>query len=78
MYRVGALDDRQPQRMISARGIVGGDERDEVLQCSWRGAYLWASYDCMDYNGGVMLIHPALAEPHSRSFSGKAKRWAEF
>ena len=27
--------------------------------------YLWASYDCMDYSGGVMLIHPALAEPQS-------------
>ena len=27
--------------------------------------YLWASYDCMDYNGGVMLIHPALADPQS-------------
>lgn len=37
------------------------------MRCSvsWRGRYLWASYDCMDYNGGVMLIHPALADPQS-------------
>lgn len=56
LYRVGALDDRQPQRMI-LRDILCVDEQDEVFSQLAR-RYLWASYDCMDYNGGVMLIHP--------------------
>ena len=51
----GELDVRLP---------VTGDERDEVRMHLAR-RYLWASYDCMDYSGGVMLIHPALAEPQS-------------
>lgn len=63
MYRVGALDDRQPQRMI-LRDILCVNEQDEVFSQLAR-RYLWASYDCMDYNGGVMLIHPALADPQS-------------
>lgn len=63
LYRVGALDDRQPQRMI-LRDILCVDEQDEVFSQLAR-RYLWASYDCMDYNGGVMLIHPALADPQS-------------
>ena len=63
LYRVGAMDDRQPQKMI-LREVLGGDERDEVRMHLAR-RYLWASYDCMDYSGGVMLIHPALAEPQS-------------
>ena len=25
--------------------------------------YLWSSYDCVDYSGGVMLVHAALADP---------------
>ena len=57
------MDDRQPQKMI-LREVLGGDERDEVRMHLAR-RYLWASYDCMDYSGGVMLIHPALAEPQS-------------
>lgn len=63
LYRVGALDDRQPQKMI-LRDILCVDEQDEVFSQLAR-RYLWASYDCMDYNGGVMLIHPALADPQS-------------
>ena len=43
---------------------LGGDERDDVRMHLAR-RYLWANYDCMDYSGGVMLIHPALAEPQS-------------
>ena len=63
LYRVGAMDDRQPQKMI-LREVLGGDEQDEVRMHLAR-RYLWASYDCMDYSGGVMLIHPALAEPQN-------------
>lgn len=63
LYRVGALDDRQPQKMI-LREVLGGNEEDEVRMHLAR-RYLWASYDCMDYSGGVMLIHPALAEPQT-------------
>lgn len=46
------------------RDILCVDEQDEVFSQLAR-RYLWASYDCMDYNGGVMLIHPALADPQS-------------
>lgn len=70
LYRVGAMDDRQPQKMM-LHEILGGDERDEVRMHLAR-RYLWASYDCMDYSGGVMLIHPALAEPQ-RVIRGKRR-----
>ena len=61
LYRFGALDDRQPQQMI-LRDVLGGQQCDEThIQLARR--YLWASFDCMDYRDGVMLIHPALAEP---------------
>ncbi len=63
LYRVGAMDDRQPQRMI-LREVLNGNEQDETLNQLAR-RYLWASYDCMDYSDGVMLIHPALADPQS-------------
>ena len=63
LYRVGAMDDRQPQKMM-LRDVLGADERDEVLNQLAR-CYLWASYDCVDYSGGVMLIHPALADPQT-------------
>lgn len=61
LYRVGALDDRQPQQLI-LREALGGGRKDELLvQLSRR--YLWASFDCVDYADGVMLVHPALADP---------------
>lgn len=63
LYRVGAMDDRQPQKMM-LHEVLGGDEQDEIRMHLAR-RYLWASYDCVDYSGGVMLIHPALAEPQS-------------
>ena len=63
LYRIGAMDDRQPQKMM-LHEVLGGDEQDEIRMHLAR-RYLWASYDCVDYSGGVMLIHPALAEPQS-------------
>lgn len=62
LYRVGAVDDRQPQQLI-LRDVLGCGETDELrMQLARR--YLWASCDCVDYSGGVMLLHPALADPH--------------
>lgn len=61
LYRVGALDDRQPQMML-LRDVLGGRTEDELLMQLSR-QYLWASFDCVDYAGGVLLVHPALAEP---------------
>ncbi len=61
LYRMGAMDDRQPQQAL-LRDVLGGRTDDEVrMQLARR--YLWASYDCVDYSGGVMLVHAALADP---------------
>ena len=69
LYRVGAMDDRQPQMMI-VREVLRMREDDELsLQLARR--YLWASYDCVDYSGGVMLVHSALAEPRSVISDGR-------
>lgn len=61
LYRMGAMDDRQPQQAL-LRDVLGGRTDDEVLMQLAR-RYLWASYDCVDYSGGVMLVHAALADP---------------
>lgn len=71
LYRVGALDDRLPQQML-LRDVLCVDERDETLKELVR-RYLWASFDCVDYKDGVMLIHPALAEPQTIIHSGRKK-----
>lgn len=60
LYRVGMMDDRQPHQVV-LREVLGTSDDETILQLSRR--YLWASCDCVDYAGGVMLIHPALAEP---------------
>lgn len=62
LYRAGALDDRQPQKLI-LKEVLHADMRDE-LTVQLARKYLWASYDCVDYSDGVMLVHPALADPH--------------
>lgn len=61
LYRVGAMDDRLPQQII-LREVMDGStssEGDDMLA----RRYLWSSFDCMDYGEGVLLLHPALAEP---------------
>jgi len=64
LYQVGAVDDRQPQQMV-LRDVLGGIQDDAALQLARR--YLWASYDCVDYAGGVLLVHSAFAEPEQVS-----------
>lgn len=69
LYRAGAIDDRIPQQMI-LRDVLGGHaDREEARLLSRR--YLWSSCDCVDYPGGVMLLHPALAEPGALMSGGR-------
>ena len=70
LYRAGAIDDRIPQQMILRDVFAGKKDAPEIKQLARR--YLWASCDCMDYAGGVMLLHPALAEP--RAFLDMGRR----
>lgn len=61
LYRAGAIDDRQPQQLL-LREVFGRQAGSELhMQLARR--YLWSSYDCVDYSGGVMLVHAALADP---------------
>ncbi len=61
LYCVGALDDRQPQQLLLNE--VFGPNADSELHMQLARRYLWSSYDCVDYSGGVMLVHAALADP---------------
>ena len=71
LYRVGAMDDRQPQQLI-LREVLNVSERSELsLQLARR--YLWASYDCVDYSDGVLLVHSALADPRHMIADGRRK-----
>ena len=72
LYRVGVLDDRQPQQML-LREVFGADKSNETLRSLTR-RYLWASFDCVDYRDGVMLIHPALAEPQVLIQTGQRRK----
>jgi len=72
LYRIGVMDDRQPQQLL-LREVLGGQEGNELyMQLARR--YLWASYDCVDYSGGVMLVHSALADPHHLITSGRRRQ----
>lgn len=72
LYVSGAVDDRLPQRMI-VRDVLSADEGDE---CAMRLArhYLWAGCDCVDYSGGVLLLHHALADPQAFLQEGRRRR----
>lgn len=72
LYRVGAMDDRQPQQLI-LREVFGEKERQDELMMQLSRRYLWASFDCVDYSGGVLLVHPALADPRHLIVSGRRK-----
>lgn len=61
LYRFGAMDDRQPQQLLIRE--VFSQKTGSELHMQLARRYLWSSYDCVDYHGGVMLIHPALADP---------------
>lgn len=61
LYIAGALDDRAPQQLFMQQ-VLQADPEDEEAQHLAR-QYLWAAYDCVDYPQGVLLVHPALADP---------------
>lgn len=72
LYRVGALDDKQPQQLL-LRDVLGSiGDQEQLAQLARQ--YLWASCDCVDYNGGVMLIHSALADPQRLLALGKRRK----
>ena len=71
LYRVGAVDDRQPQQMLLRDVLCLREKDDAALQLARR--YLWASYDCVDYSGGVLLVHSALAEPERIMLDARRK-----
>lgn len=71
LYRLGAIDDRQPQQLL-LREVFDKQRSDEVHVHLAR-RYLWASFDCVDYSGGVMLVHSALADPQHLIASGRRR-----
>lgn len=71
LYRFGAMDDRLPQQMV-LREVLKGDAKHEAGHLLAR-RYLWSSFDCMDYGGGVMLLHPALADPRALLAAGRRR-----
>lgn len=60
LYLMGGVDDRYPQQMLVKEMFVASAD-EESIQLARR--YLWSSCDCVDYSGGVMLVHRALADP---------------
>jgi len=71
LYRVGAIDDRQPQKALLREVFTDSRDPETMMQLARR--YLWASYDCVDYSGGVMLVHAALADPTHLIASARRK-----
>lgn len=61
LYRAGAIDDRQPQQILLRDVLPESQDREQRAHLARR--YLWASCDCVDYSGGVLLVHSALADP---------------
>ncbi len=61
LYIAGALDDRAPQQLFMQQVLQADMEDEEAQHLAQK--YLWASYDCVDYPHGVLLVHPALADP---------------
>ena len=72
LYRTGVLDDRQPQQLI-LREVLSGSPDDELIVHLARRC-LWAGFDCVDYAGGVMLVHPAIADPSHLLAVGRRNR----
>ncbi len=63
LYIAGALDDCAPQQLFMQQ-VLQAEPEDEEAQHLAR-QYLWAAYDCVDYPQGVLLVHPALADPEA-------------
>lgn len=74
LYRVGVMDDREPQRMLLHDILPNAAEPELRIQLARR--YLWASCDCVDYSGGVMLVHSALADPRHLIAAGRRRMHA--
>ncbi|MBR5301769.1 MAG: hypothetical protein IKU38_02945 [Clostridia bacterium] len=74
LYRVGALDDRQPQQQLLDSILPHRAEPELRIQLARR--YLWASCDCVDYSGGVMLVHSALADPRHLITTGRRRLYS--
>lgn len=68
LYLAGVLDDREPQRLFTVQVLGEEDADEEALQLARR--YLWASFDCVDYEDGVLLVHPAVTDPHALARTG--------
>ena len=49
------------------------EQRDSDLIRQLARRYLWASCDCVDYSGGVLLLHSALADPSHMIASGRRR-----
>ncbi len=71
LYRLGAMDDRQPQRLLLEDIFPYSADQELRIQLARR--YLWASCDCVDYSGGVMLVHSALADPRCLVSCGRRR-----
>ena len=71
LYLAGVLDDRAPQRLFTAQ-VLGLSEPDEESLALARH-YLWASFDCVDYEDGVLLAHPAIIHPRALARRGGAQ-----
>jgi len=71
LYLSGAMDDRIPHQMI-LRDVLCGCAAGEQGNLLAR-RYLWSSCDCIDHGGGVMLLHPALAEPRAFLSAGRRR-----
>lgn len=71
LYRLGAIDDRLPQQKLLSGVLAKHAEQEQLAQLARR--YLWASHDCVDYSGGVMLLHSALADPSCLLVSGRRR-----
>ena len=61
LYLAGVIDDGAPQRLFAQQVLGMGETDEEALQLARQ--YLWAEFDCVDYEGGVLLLHPAVTEP---------------
>lgn len=71
LYRVGAMDDRKPQQILLDDILPQTAEQELRIQLARR--YLWASCDCVDYRGGVLLVHSALADPGHLIAAGRRR-----
>lgn len=62
LYLAGVIDDRTPQMLFTQQVLCSDESDEEALQLARR--FLWASFDCVDYEDGVLLVHSAVSEPH--------------